>query len=673
MTDKTCSPTALLPARVAASKRPIVVVLGMPRSGTSLLTNMLDGLGVELGENLVGADANNQAGYWEQEEICQTQEELLRHLRRRWVDPTGTMPLPSEWWRMPEIQRFKDRLAAIVSAEVSRRDQIWGFKDPRTSRLLPMWQEIFIELKFVPIYLLAIRQPESVVESMAKLYKIPASRVELLWLLHNLDAVRDTGDKLRLVVDYDLWFTQPEKQARTFLDALGLRWNGTTAELLAGVCHRIRPDLRHCRTDQQLSLPFLSETFSLLKQAAATGRIPEELRRVDEEVRRAFSLGQPWAAAVEEMTGTVAKTQYSFVEHFADGRLESLGNTARAGVWDAQIDGPMERAIFLHPPARLCFRVPDGRRTRLTFAVNVHPHAWDKPKAGGCEFMVAVDGAVTATIRVNPVQVMSDRRWHECTLDIPESASGVHEITFETRALGKSLDFRWAVWREPRLTWETFETKQAEPAPALKATQAAECLARADAAYRVHDLSTACVALKEALTYTPNAISTLVCLGNVQFQLVAFADAFQSFKRAAEIKPNDSDILIRLATAAERCNDITQYLQALWCALEIEPRAPHVLRLAIKHDVENGNFAKGAQKCCALIQSSPNELLLLLQFGKCLREIGDMGSARWCYERSLEVDPTCAIAHEVLPRLTGLSGTSAHLAGQLKACSTPIE
>jgi hypothetical protein len=235
MTDKTCSPTALLPARVAASKRPIVVVLGMPRSGTSLLTNMLDGLGVELGENLVGADANNQAGYWEQEEICQTQEELLRHLRRRWVDPTGTMPLPSEWWRMPEIQRFKDRLAAIVSAEVSRRDQIWGFKDPRTSRLLPMWQEIFIELKFVPIYLLAIRQPESVVESMAKLYKIPASRVELLWLLHNLDAVRDTGDKLRLVVDYDLWFTQPEKQARTFLDALGLRWNGTTAELLAGV------------------------------------------------------------------------------------------------------------------------------------------------------------------------------------------------------------------------------------------------------------------------------------------------------------------------------------------------------------------------------------------------------------------------------------------------------
>src|SRR5262249_10871287 len=43
-----------------------------------------------------------------------------------------------------------------------------------------------------------------------------------------------------------------------------------------------------------------------------------------------------------------------------------------------------------------------------------------------------------------------------CAFDIPESAAGAHEVVFETRALGDSFDYRWAVWREPCLTWETF-------------------------------------------------------------------------------------------------------------------------------------------------------------------------------------------------------------------------
>jgi len=432
----------------------IVVVLGMPRSGTSLLTSLLQGLGVELGENLAVADANNPAGYWEQEEICQAQEQLLQHLGRRWIDETGTMPFPEKWWQSPELKQHRDRLASIVRSEVLRCNGLWGFKDPRTSRLIPLWNEIFAELNFNPIYILALRDPASAVQSMVKLYDLPAARTELLWLLHTLDAVQDAGDRLRLVVDYDRWFSDPRAQALAIANALSIEWPADEGPLLSLLQERIRPDLRHCNSSRPALLPFSAEVFTTLQTAAVTKEIPENFQSLARDVHRAISLCSPWSAFIENATRP-APTSYSFVENFPTARMEGLGPEAGSAIWEALIDGPMQKALFLHPPARLHFHVPDGRRARLTFAVNIHPHAWNKPNAGGCEFIVTVDDTVRSAVRVDPVHVASDRRWHECTLEIPENLSGEHVVIFETKAWGDSLDFRWAVWRDPRLTWST--------------------------------------------------------------------------------------------------------------------------------------------------------------------------------------------------------------------------
>lgn len=445
--------SAIPPSKGAGKKRSVVVVLGMHRSGTSLLASLLTSLGVNLGEKLLAADCNNEAGYWEQEEIYRTQDMLLQQLGRHWIGPAGTVPLPSEWWKLPEVQPVKKHLAAIVRDEIAKSGGMWGFKDPRTSRLLPMWKEIFAELGIEPIYLLAIRDPAKVVESVIKRDEIAASRAELLWLLHNLDAVRDAGEQLRLVVDYDRWFTQPGEQTRAVLRALDIQWPENEEPLMAGVKERIRPGLRHCQTRRSFALPLVSETFAALKTAASTGKIPGELKRLDSEVRRAIALCEPWASAVEEFTRLPVEKPYSFIEHFSEARYEPLGPEAQSSIWDALVDGPMERALFLHPPARLHFHVPKGRRARLMFAVCIHPHAWSKPNAGGCEFICSANETVRCSLKIDPVRVASDRRWHECALDIPENPDGGHDIVFETRQWGGSLDFRWAVWRHPRLTW----------------------------------------------------------------------------------------------------------------------------------------------------------------------------------------------------------------------------
>ena len=169
---------------------------------------------MDLGEKLIPGDANNEAGYWEQAEINRTQDRLLHQLRKSWRGPAWMNPLPLDWRQLGagERLRFSEELSAIVRQEMSKAKGIWGFKDPRTTRLLPLWKEVFAGLGVEPDYILAIRNPADVAASVVKRDKVTTSHAEMLWLLHNLDGIREAGDQLRLVTSYDRWFTHPRNR-----------------------------------------------------------------------------------------------------------------------------------------------------------------------------------------------------------------------------------------------------------------------------------------------------------------------------------------------------------------------------------------------------------------------------------------------------------------------------
>jgi hypothetical protein len=227
--------------------KPVVVVLGMHRSGTSLLANLLAELGVDLGSELLAADYHNQAGYWEQAEINRLQDSLLQRLAGNWSGPAWMNPLPLAWERLAaaECRREMEQLKQVVQGEIARARGVFGFKDPRTSRLLPVWRQIFSELNLEPRYLLAIREPSAVAASLARRDQISRVHAESLWLAYNLDALRDAGGQLLGVVDYHRWFTEPREQIRTLAQALNLSWQDRADELMNRVEPHIRPDLRH--------------------------------------------------------------------------------------------------------------------------------------------------------------------------------------------------------------------------------------------------------------------------------------------------------------------------------------------------------------------------------------------------------------------------------------------
>lgn len=229
--------------------RPVVVVVGMHRSGTSLLSNLLHFLGVDMADTSDRVSRNNAGGFWERPDLNDLHDEVLAAIGRPIASPEHCLPFPPAWWRRKEVQAIKPRLIAFVEGELAKSGNLWGFKDPRTCRLLPLWSEIFRELDLAPIYIHAIRSPAESSVSMSlknRLRSISATQGELMWIAYNYDILRYVAlDHPTLTVNYDEWFAEGHRLARRLADALGIGEELSDDDLRECVDAVVSPDLRN--------------------------------------------------------------------------------------------------------------------------------------------------------------------------------------------------------------------------------------------------------------------------------------------------------------------------------------------------------------------------------------------------------------------------------------------
>ena len=261
---------------------------------------------MDLGQDLIPANEWNVAGYWESREILETHQNILKELNCDWHNPP--LSFPANWWRKPEIQELKSRLLGFVRSECKRKEKIWGFKDPRTAILLPMWREIFDELQLEPLYILAVRHPGSVAASLSRRDGLSSSHVQALWLKTNLDALSYTRNRLRAIVDYDRWFDSGLEQARTVIDFLNLTGSIREAQIVEAVNQVILSRLRHhSGKEDAICSPTVERFYSLLYQATTNGKISDEISAITETFEKATDLLNIWDELVVERDATIAK------------------------------------------------------------------------------------------------------------------------------------------------------------------------------------------------------------------------------------------------------------------------------------------------------------------------------------------------------------------------------
>jgi hypothetical protein len=131
-----------------------LIIAGMHRSGTSLITHWLNECGLQVGENLLGAGLGNVEGHFEDIEFLKLHEEILidNHL-----PSTGL----TEAHNIPVSIYHKEKLKSIIRVKNNLYDQ-WGWKDPRTCLFLDTYKELIPDAR----YLIIVRDYKSVVSSL---------------------------------------------------------------------------------------------------------------------------------------------------------------------------------------------------------------------------------------------------------------------------------------------------------------------------------------------------------------------------------------------------------------------------------------------------------------------------------------------------------------------------
>jgi hypothetical protein len=292
---------------IMTAKR-VVVVLGMHRSGTSLLAGALGILGVCLGSRLIQGDANNEEGYFEHEVIVGLHKRLQAILDRRWTGPKGSLDYPDGWSTRADVREIEAQLRKTVSEEIGKALGLWGFKDPRTTRLLAMWRRIFAELGVEPVYFLSVRNPMAVAASVARRDDLSTGRAQLLWLQHNLDALRDLKDQSLHIVDYDQWFTDLGGQVHRIASALSMNGSAERTGVHERVSGLVHKGMRHHKGESGASIRLVRELYSGLAEASATGTIPESVWRLEAEFAEAKHLLGGWSELIEGLVDPRARS-----------------------------------------------------------------------------------------------------------------------------------------------------------------------------------------------------------------------------------------------------------------------------------------------------------------------------------------------------------------------------
>lgn len=271
----------------------IAVLLGMHRSGTSLTASILEALGVDFGSDFIPANESNPKGYFENAAITRAQIRLNRLLNRRPFTAAGLVDYPEQCWQSRQALEFIDEAEMLVRKELDRSSGIWGFKDPHTIKLLPLWKIVFERLGVTPVYMLAIRHPSEVAASAAKRDHIDPGQGELLWIDQNVAALDSTGFNIPVIVDYAAWFSDPVPQARRLMAALDLEWPDDDRELQAALGDRIEPGLHRQKHSGDAQLPFASELYQQLLAVSAGADLRQATESLVTRYRSAKQLFDP--------------------------------------------------------------------------------------------------------------------------------------------------------------------------------------------------------------------------------------------------------------------------------------------------------------------------------------------------------------------------------------------
>ena len=239
----------------------VILVLGMHRSGTSLLTRILNLHGITLAADLTNPNEFNEKGYWESKAAQKVNDFIFNELHTSWFDcfAVKLSEVPGT-----KMDLFRSKVQEYLETSFTERDCVFfAIKDPRISKLVPVWHDALESFDAKVSVIIPFRNPLEVARSLAKRDGLTERHGLALWLRYLLDAERYTRYLDRSFVSFDGLLRNWEESIQRVGDELGIEWPKSGAQTKTSVEGFLSTDLKHhSHTEDDIS------SFGLLGRLA---------------------------------------------------------------------------------------------------------------------------------------------------------------------------------------------------------------------------------------------------------------------------------------------------------------------------------------------------------------------------------------------------------------------
>lgn len=251
-----------------------IVVLGMHRSGTSLVAELIHRWGAfGRASDCLPSDKWNARGYWELAALVDLNTRILGELGASWSFPPGEK-LDSRLALLAQRPDFSEEALSLLSRMESQASSVWFWKDPRLSLLLPFWQQIWEDKVR---YVICVRNPLEICQSLQERDRLTFPVSIALWQRYMVSVLRWTRGLPAYVVSYNSILQNPARECAGLAEFLG----DSVSSRLTEMQRSVETELRHFRAERPTSAdrltPTQSELYDALESVAAGTMLLSEL------------------------------------------------------------------------------------------------------------------------------------------------------------------------------------------------------------------------------------------------------------------------------------------------------------------------------------------------------------------------------------------------------------
>ena len=198
-----------------------VIVLGMHRSGTSIVGGLMTKMGLNTGGPLIQPNFDNEKGFFERIDVVLQNDYIMKRQNVHYAFNTYKYDALVGLKDVLNLQDDKFFAEGRRALSFLNNDQNapWMLKDPRLCITLRTWTPL---LTRVPAVLFTYRNPMDVAMSMHKreTEHFPIAKGLKLWYVYNKRAIQQSGDLCRVRTSHRLVMLQPQEEMNKIVSGL---------------------------------------------------------------------------------------------------------------------------------------------------------------------------------------------------------------------------------------------------------------------------------------------------------------------------------------------------------------------------------------------------------------------------------------------------------------------